>query len=49
MGLAMAYYRFGRWRQATMLPPEEEPPIPADVPAQPPAPVATPCPRGERA
>ncbi|MGO1719616.1 MAG: MATE family efflux transporter [Luteimonas sp.] len=49
MGLAMAYYRFGRWRQATMLPPEEEPPIPADVPAQPPAPVAAPCLRGEHA
>ena len=48
MLLAMAYYRFGRWRQATMLPPEEEPPIPADIPAQPPAPVATPCPRAER-
>ena len=47
MGLAMAYYRFGRWRQATMLPPEEELPIPADIPAQPPAPVATPCPRAE--
>ena len=48
MLLAMAYYRFGRWRQATMLPPAEEPPIPADIPAQPPAPVAAPCPRAER-
>src|SRR5690606_156541 len=49
MALAMAYYRFGRWRQATMLPPVEEPPIPADIPAQPPAPVATPAPQPENA
>lgn len=48
MVLAMVYYRFGRWRHATMLPPEEEPPIPAEIPAQPPAPVATPCPQPER-
>ncbi len=48
MALAMAYYRFGRWRHATMLSPVEEPPIPADIPAQPPAPVATPCPQPER-
>lgn len=47
--LAMAYYRFGRWRQATMLPPVEEPSIPADIPAQPPAPVATPAPQPENA
>lgn len=49
MLLAMAYYRFGRWRQATMLRPEEEPPIPADIPSQPPGPVAAPCPRSEPA
>ncbi|NLC60006.1 MAG: MATE family efflux transporter [Gammaproteobacteria bacterium] len=49
MVLAMAYYRFGRWRTATMLPPVEEPPIPSEIPAQPPAPVATPAPQPENA
>lgn len=49
MLLAMAYYRWGRWRQARMLPTDEEaPPIPAEVPSPPPSPVAAPCLRHRR-
>ena len=43
MGLQLAYYRWGRWRQARMLP--EDPDaiaIPSEVPAQAPSPVADP-------
>ena len=48
MLLAAAYYRFGNWRQARMLADDDAASadaIPAEVPAQPPAPVADPCPR----
>ena len=43
MGLQLAYYRWGRWRQARMRP--EDPDaiaIPSEVPAQSPSPVADP-------
>lgn len=45
MLLAMGYYRFGHWRQARMLPVDEEPSIPAEIPSQPPSPIAATCPR----
>jgi putative MATE family efflux protein len=42
MLMSLAYYRWGRWRQARMLPDEvaESVAVPAEVPAQAPAPVA---------
>src|SRR5690606_32520146 len=46
MLMSLAYYRWGGWREARMLPGGAEAvAIPAEVPAQPPAPVADPCPR----
>src|SRR5690606_19546480 len=48
MVLSLAYYRWGRWRDARMLGADagsDVVAIPAEVPAQPPAPVADPCPR----
>lgn len=48
MAMSLAYYRWGRWRDARMLPGDRDTDamaIPAEVPAQPPAPVADPCPR----
>jgi len=47
MLMSLAYYRWGRWRQAHMLapakPPVHEVAVPAEVPAAPPAPVADPA------
>ena len=47
MLLSLAYYRWGRWRQAHMLAPEKhsvhEVAVPAEVPATPPSPVADPA------
>lgn len=41
MAMSLAYYRWGRWRQAHMLAPAtREVAVPAEVPAPPPAPVA---------
>lgn len=41
MVLSLAYYRWGNWRQAQMLPRDPEAvAVPAEVPAQPPSPVA---------
>lgn len=40
MLMSLAYYRWGRWRQAHMLPHAEEVAVPAEVPALPPSPVA---------
>lgn len=45
MVMSLAYYRWGRWRKAHMLTPHakphpEEVAVPAEVPAQPPSPVA---------
>ncbi|MCY7312715.1 MAG: MATE family efflux transporter [Pseudoxanthomonas sp.] len=50
MAMQLAYYRWGNWRSARMLPPEpEEVAIPSEVPGQVPAPVADRCARvGER-
>ena len=50
MACQLAYYRWGNWRSARMLPPEpEEVAIPSEVPGQVPAPVADRCARvGER-
>lgn len=43
MLMALAYYRFGGWRRARMLPPDRhEVAVPAEVPATPPSPVADP-------
>jgi Na+-driven multidrug efflux pump len=43
MVMALAYYRFGRWRKARMLVPDRhEVAVPAEVPATPPSPVADP-------
>jgi len=43
MVMALAYYRFGRWRKARMLAPDRhEVASPAEVPATPPSPVADP-------
>ena len=48
MLLSVAYYRWGRWREATMLPVEPDAvAIPSDVPSQAPAPVADAGPRLE--
>lgn len=44
MLMAMGYYRWGGWRRARMLPREEDLAVPSEVPAQPPSPVAEPCP-----
>lgn len=44
MLMALAYYRWGGWRRARMLPPDRhEVAVPAEVPAQPPSPVADPA------
>ncbi|GKT01669.1 MATE family efflux transporter [Acidovorax sp. SUPP3434] len=43
MLMSIAYYRFGRWRQARMLPPGESVATPAEVGGLPPAPVCTPA------
>lgn len=52
MVMSLAYYRWGRWREARMLGGAADDTdaiaIPAEVPAQPPAPVADPCPRPAR-
>lgn len=41
MLMSIAYYRWGRWRDATMLPADPRAvAVPAEVPAQPPSPVA---------
>lgn len=41
MTMSIAYYRWGRWREATMLPIDpRKVALPAEVPAQPPSPVA---------
>ncbi len=46
MTLSLAYYRWGRWRQARMLPADSDAiAVPAEVAALPPSPVADPCPR----
>src|SRR5690554_2363359 len=46
MLMSLAYYRWGGWREARMLPASSDAvAIAAEVPAQPPAPVADPCPR----
>ncbi|GAB3339690.1 MATE family efflux transporter [Marilutibacter aestuarii] len=48
MLMSMAYYRWGRWREARMLPKDESAKavaIPAEVPAQAPSPVAEEAPR----
>jgi len=43
MVMALAYYRFGRWRKARMMvPARHEVAVPAEVPATPPSPVADP-------
>ncbi|MFC3549841.1 MATE family efflux transporter [Lysobacter cavernae] len=43
MVMALAYYRWGHWRRARMLPPDpHEVAVPAEVPAAPPSPVADP-------
>lgn len=43
MVMALAYYRWGNWRRARMLPPDpHEVAVPAEVPATPPSPVADP-------
>ncbi|HRO26529.1 MAG TPA: MATE family efflux transporter [Luteimonas sp.] len=47
MLLSLAYYRWGRWREARMLADPREVAVPAEVPAQPPAPVADCCPEPE--
>lgn len=45
MLMSLAYYRWGRWRQAHMLPTQHhEVATPAEVPASPPSPVADPAP-----
>ncbi len=46
MLMSLAYYRWGGWREARMLAGDTDAvAIAAEVPAQPPAPVADPCPR----
>ncbi|MGY0611365.1 MATE family efflux transporter [Luteimonas sp. A501] len=48
MVMSLAYYRWGRWREARMLAGDGDTDavaIPAEIPAQPPAPVADSCPR----
>lgn len=46
MLMSLAYYRWGNWRKATMLPADRDAiAVPAEVPAQPPSPVADQCPR----
>lgn len=48
MLMSLAYYKWGRWRQARMLATDpREVAVPAEVPAQPPAPVADACERVE--
>ncbi len=42
MTMAMAYYRWGGWRRARMLPDRHEIAVPSEVPAPPPSPVADP-------
>ena len=45
MAMSLAYYRWGRWREARMLPTDTNAvAVPSEVPAQPPSPVADPCP-----
>ncbi|TWI04779.1 putative MATE family efflux protein [Luteimonas cucumeris] len=46
MLMSLAYYRWGNWRKATMLPAEPDGiAVPAEIPAQPPSPVADQGPR----
>jgi putative MATE family efflux protein len=40
MAMSLAYYRWGRWREARMLPSTDAVAVPSEVPAQPPSPVA---------
>jgi len=48
MLMALAYYKWGGWRQARMLAPDSDKvAVPSEVPAQPPSPVADPSPRAE--
>lgn len=50
MLMSLAYYRWGNWRKATMLPADRDAiAVPAEVPAQPPSPVADQCPKTEGA
>ena len=49
MAMSLAYYRWGRWREAKMMPVDpREVAVPAEVPAQPPSPVADLCPAESR-
>jgi putative MATE family efflux protein len=43
MAMSLAYYRWGRWREARMLASTDEVAVPSEVPAQPPSPVADTC------
>ncbi|WP_226470430.1 MATE family efflux transporter [Luteimonas panaciterrae] len=48
MLMALAYYKWGGWRQARMMAPDSEKvAVPSEVPAQPPSPVADPSPHAE--
>ena len=48
LAMMLAYFRWGRWREATMLPVEPDAvAIPSEVPSQAPAPVADAGPRLE--
>ena len=43
MAMSLAYYRWGRWREARMLASTDGVAVPSEVPAQPPSPVADTC------
>ncbi len=48
MLMALAYYKWGGWRQARMMAPDSDKvAVPSEVPAQPPSPVADPSPHAE--